>query len=33
MQDDQVQSLIMNRPDVSDIVDVLGDKLIPLNAL
>ena len=33
MPDDQAQSLITNRPDVSGTAGVLGDKLIPLNAL
>ena len=33
MPDDQAQSLITNRPGISGIAGVLGDKLIPLNAL
>ena len=33
MPDDQAQSLITNRPGISGIADVLGDKLTPLNAL
>ena len=33
MPGDQAQSLITNSPGVSGIAGVLGDKLIPLNAL
>ena len=33
MPDNQAQSLIPNRPGVNGIAGVLGDKLIPLNAL
>ena len=33
MPDDQAQSLFTNRPGISGIADVLGDKLIQLNAL
>ena len=33
MPDDQAQSLFTTRPGISGIADVLGDKLIQLNAL
>ena len=33
MPDDQAQPLITNSPGVSGIAGVLGDKLIPSNAL